>query len=55
MKYHLPNAVVIEQVRTDNKIYALTFLAPEIAREAQPGQFVHAKQVIPMTLFYAAH
>lgn len=43
MKYHLPNAVVIEQVRTDNKIYALTFLAPEIAREAQPGQFVHVK------------
>lgn len=43
MKYHLPAAPVFRQERIGQNIYALTLGSREIAREAQPGQFVHLR------------
>jgi len=43
LKYHIPKAQVTGQNKTAEKIYLLSFKAPEIAHEAQPGQFVHIK------------
>lgn len=43
MKYHVTHAQVTAQSKTAEKIYLLSFEAPAIAREAQPGQFVHIK------------
>lgn len=43
MKYHISKAQVTRQDKTAEKIYLLSFEAPEIAHEAKPGQFVHIK------------
>lgn len=45
MKYHIPKALVIGQEKTAENIFILSFQAPEIAREAKPGQFVHIKTI----------
>lgn len=42
-KYHLPQALVMDQVNTGGNNFLLTVEAPEIARTAQPGQFVHLR------------
>ena len=42
MKYH-EIARVQSQVNTGEDIYLLTLKSPEIARTAQPGQFVHLR------------
>lgn len=42
-KYHLPSAPVAAQQKIAPHIFQLTVIAPAIAREAQPGQFVHLR------------
>ena len=43
MKFHVPNAAIVSQVQTGENIYTLTISSPDIAREAQPGQFAHLR------------
>lgn len=43
MKYHLPKAPVLANEQTGEDIFLLTISSPEIAGEAQPGQFVHVR------------
>jgi dihydroorotate dehydrogenase electron transfer subunit len=43
VKYHVPDAPVLRQERIGQNIYALTIDSQKIAREAQPGQFVHLR------------
>jgi dihydroorotate dehydrogenase electron transfer subunit len=43
LKFHVPNAAIVSQVQTGENIYTLTISSPDIAREAQPGQFAHLR------------
>lgn len=43
MKFHVPDASVVRQELTGENIYTLTINSPEIAHEAQPGQFAHLR------------
>lgn len=43
MKYHVPQALVIENKKIGKNIYTLTIESQEIANEARPGQFVHLR------------
>lgn len=43
MKYHIPQAPVLEHEKIRENIYALTIACQEIANEARPGQFVHLR------------
>jgi len=43
VKYHLPAALVAGNEQTGEDTFLLSIISPEIAREAQPGQFVHIR------------
>lgn len=43
MKYHMPDAVIISHEQTGESIFLLSIEAPNIAKEASPGQFVHVR------------
>jgi len=45
VKYHIPQALVTGQEKKAESTYLLSFHAPEIAKDAQPGQFVHIKTI----------